>query len=209
MITPNKRVRMAGNVDSSDISEAIKHFQIPSNLTVEGVEVPISLVQLVDGTKRPIPFVSGSAPWGNGIPRMVRDATANNSDKTLTVPAGKIWSVQYVHAEIAATATVGNRQLVGIITDGTNPIYSTPRTGNIAAGQTGVLKLLAGGALFTTSTSLVPLLSGAAPNICSGASLQNPIILLAGYTLRVLDAAAIDPAADDLTMIVQYTEYDA
>ena len=212
MITPNKRVRMAGNVDSSDISEAIKHFQIPSNLTVEGVEVPISLVQLVDGTKRPIPFVSGSAPWGNGLPRMVRDATANDSDKSFTVPAGKIWNLRSVAMTLVCTATVGNRVLEARVTDVAGDIIAIgPRTAAITAGQSSSYLWVSGGLSSTATGDMASLNDGSTVNVIKIASTIpfNGFLLTEGFTVRCLDVGAIDAAADDLTIVLTYEEYDA
>lgn len=208
MITPSKRVKMAGNVDSTDISEAIKHFQIPSNLTVEGVEVPISLVQLVDGTKRPIPFVSGSAPWGNGIPSFVNDIVTNDSDKSYTVPVGKIWSLKFLYGEIVTTATVGNRVLVAQITDGTNPIWTNKATASIVASKRGIVRSSFGGSIALLSTPR-RILSGATDCDVISDTGEPEILLPAGYTIRIWDVAAVDPAADDLTVVLHYVEYDA
>ena len=43
--------------------------------------------------------------------KAIDDEALNDSDKTITVPAGKRWLVLSVNVELTATATVGNRQV--------------------------------------------------------------------------------------------------
>jgi len=198
---------MAGNVDSSDISEAIKEYLLPFTTQKDGVRVPISLVQLVDGTKRPIPFVSGSAPWGNGVNSLYRDATLNDSDKTITVPSGKLWRLRYIHAELTTTATVGNRVLKGFLSDGTNIFYAIPPTSVVAASKDSVLETFMT-ATYTTTVAQVPQLDGSNPDVATRSPMPD-VILSAGSTIRIYDSAAVDPAADDLLVVITYQEYDA
>lgn len=150
-----------------------------------------------------------SKPWGDGTPVWVRDDAANDSDKSFTVPAGKVWSLKSVHAELATTATVGNRNLAVSMTDGTNPINIQARSAAIAASKTGVVNVFMGGGFYSATTQYNPLLTGAVPDIAFGASYQYECILPAGYVIRVYDVAAIDPNADDLTVVLHYVEYDA
>lgn len=199
---------MAGNVDSSDISEAVKHFQIPSNLTVEGVEVPISLVQLVDGTKRPIPFVSNSAPWGNGTINNLVDKTADDSDKSFIVPANKIWVLNSIWAEIATTATVGNRVLIMQISNGTDPLWASRATVSITASKRGIARVSFNSG-FSSLTTPRRILAGTTDCDVAVETGEPEMRLTAGAIIRVWDIAAIDPAADDLTVVIHYVEYDA
>jgi len=191
---------MAGNVDSSDISEAIKEYLIPFTTQKDGVRVPISLVQLVDGTKRPIPFISNSAPWGNGVPTWIRDATLNDSDKSFTVPVGKIWILTHLYMILTATATVGNRNLTVRVNNTSGQevaIYDYATA--IAAGETRVREMAFEG--FTDDWAVGP----------SGLSVggMSKMIIPGGYSVRLYDSAAIDAAADDLTINLNYLEYDA
>lgn len=145
-------------------------------------------------------------PWGKGTPRWVRDAAANDSDKSFTVPDGKIWRVLTVRATFTATATVGNRILTAGITDGTNVLWTGPRTGNIAATNTAVL-LFSENYDYSTTAGIANLDDYTPPSI----SVVGPlpfIYLLPGYVLRVWDKSAIDAAADDLTVVLHYVEYD-
>jgi len=152
--------------------------------------------------------MSKDRPWGKGTPTWTRDATANDSDKTFTVPAGKLRMLLSVHAELTATATVGNRALVVLITDGTDTVFASPKTASITATNTGVLNLYADSGLFTTTAGYVPKLNGDAPAVGTGAGV-NALLLPAGYVIRIYDAAAVDAAADDLTVVLHYVEYDA
>lgn len=147
-------------------------------------------------------------PWGKGTPVWVRDATLNDSDKTFTVPAGKIWRMLSIDAELVATATVGNRVLTAIITDGANTVQNGVRSGNITASQRGRYRVIFGSAIFGTTQDAVPAFSGSQANVVVYGPMPS-MILTAGCVIRVLDLAAIDAAADDLTVVLHYVEYDA
>lgn len=151
-------------------------------------------------------IVSRSVDGGSAV--FLRDATLNDSDKSFTVPSNKIWRLRYVHCDITATATAGSRNLIALVSDGTDVLFTSGRTGNIAAGQTGCLKVCMGGGLLTTSTNFVPMLSGAVPNVSLGIGFQHEFDMLAGYVIRVCDIAAIDAAADDMTVVLHYEELD-
>lgn len=145
-------------------------------------------------------------PWGKGTPKWVRDATANDSDKSFTVPAGKAWALQYVYAEITATATVGNRSLAVHIRD-TNPsVIVVEATANIAAAQKGNIRLINGAPRSTTAQRM---LDGTTATVSQENQLPMLALLPAGYSVRVWDSAAIDAAADDMTVVLHYVEYDA
>ena len=147
-------------------------------------------------------------PWGKGTPKWTRDAAANDSDKSFTVPTGKIWDLKTIVVNITATATVGNRLLVVGVTDGTNVVYVSPKSGNITASQTASALFTIDLAQSGTTANNVPLLSYANPNT----SIYFPLpkmVLPAGYIVRVYDYAAIDAAADDMIVVLHYVEYDA
>jgi len=144
-----------------------------------------------------------------GTPKWTYDATANDSDKSYTVPAGKVWELKHAHFETANTATVGNRLLEIYVTDGTNIVWTSGRPAAIPASNTGVVETFVG-ATFTTTNTQVFKLNGSGP---SGAVLRVPLpptfMLKSGYVLRLWDAAAIDAAADDTIASILYIEYDA
>ena len=137
-------------------------------------------------------------PWGKGTPKWVRDATANDSDKSFTVPAGKIWQPIYCYMLLAASATVGNRVLrYQVNEDGTNMCFAT-QTGNIAASSSNACALMFGASDQESGFSGVTNL------------FNLPLMYLtAGAVIRIYDTAAIDVAADDLTVVLHYVEYDA
>ena len=148
-------------------------------------------------------------PWGKGTPTWVRDATLNDSDKSFTVPAGKVWVLSQVMATLVATATAGNRVLTAMITNGTNAVHTSKPTGNIAASGSGTLCL---STTFSVSTAPHRRISDDAVSASAvglSDSLPYPCVLPAGYVVRVWDVAAIDAAADDLTVVLHYVEYDA
>lgn len=142
-----------------------------------------------------------------GTPKQIYDATANDSDKSFTVPAGKVWDLTEVDAEIVCTATVGNRTLQIIITDGTNNRFLTIPTAAITASQQG-RAVLTNAASSTTAFGMRRLDNSGNDNQISTHPLPKPYYLPAGWVIRVYDSAAIDAAADDLTVQLRYTEYD-
>lgn len=147
--------------------------------------------------------------YPGGRPVWTRDATLNDSDKSFTVPAGKVWAVYYIRGDLTTTATVGNRVLVIRISDGTNYVRGMVRTTSIAASKTGVCVYEEGGIGTTTNTTNYETPeNGASPDVLTvhgGCAMYLP----AGYVIRVYDIAAVDAAADDLTVVLHYLEYDA
>jgi len=134
-----------------------------------------------------------------GTPKWVRDATANDSDKSWTVPAGKVWNLKYVWGNLVTTATVGSRIFgIRIYQSGTDQLWRS-NDATIAASQSGHAILADG--VFSTSYTLG-----------NNGGVINPLpdmMLTEGMIIRVLDSAAIDAAADDLTVVLHYIEYDA
>jgi len=136
-----------------------------------------------------------------GTPKYTTDAATNDSDKTFTVPAGKVWDMRHIYVKLVNTATVGNRNLVMQISDGTTIFVYRYDTAVSTASQTSELEVsFMGGA-------------AAAAVIATGVRHTvlpiSPLILPAAYTIRIWDANAIDAAADDLTVVLHYIEYEA
>lgn len=146
-------------------------------------------------------------PWGKGTPRWVRDATANDSDKSFTVPAGKIWVLALLYAELFATAVVGNRNMIWSLSNGANIIQCGTTGPNCAANQTVNALYMPGIAGYSTTVG-VRLTTLAEPTN-KLTSFAPPLLMREGYILRVYDVNAIDAAADDLTVVLHYVEYDA
>lgn len=149
-------------------------------------------------------IVFPSAPAG--IVQWPIDATLNNSDKSVTLASMRMAKLGYIHGEITATATVGNRLLWIVITNGTSTVWTSPKTTAITAAQVGVIEAYPGAA-YTTTAAQVPTLAGATPNVALRVPLPPDLLLKGGYVIRIYDSAAIDAAADDLTTVLHYVEY--
>lgn len=129
----------------------------------------------------------------------IRDATANDSDKVvLTAAADKIIEIVCVHAVLASTATAGNRQVLLRIQDETDTLVVDMHAGAVQAASLSRHYIFAQGVYRETSfidgSIHVPIPPGLA--------------LLPGFDLRIYDSAAVDAAADDLTVDVIYRELD-
>ena len=129
-----------------------------------------------------------TTPFPNVIQKS--DATLDNSDKTLTVGAAKQWGLRSVYAKLISTATVGNRQLDVLLTDGSNNSIAKFVAGAVQAAS------LTREYLFAPQLPQETAFTGG----LMLRALAGDIVLPAGYKVRVLDSAAIDAAADDLTI---------
>jgi len=145
--------------------------------------------------------------WGKGTPKWTRDAATNDSDKSFTVPAGKIWDLLSVQATMVNTATVGNRKLTMTITDGTDVVLVAP-AGSVPASGAPMFQAT-GGNYSLLQLQRFDSLANATTGGITIAGLPIPCLLPAGYVVRVYDAAAIDAAADDMIVVLHYVEYDA
>lgn len=102
---------------------------------------------------------------------------------------------------------MGNRQIVASIGNGTDIIWNGAATTNIPASQHGQAFYAPG---IPASTTARRRLDSVANNVNVQIDSSMPdLILPAGYTIRVLDTNAIDAAADDLIVVLEYVEYDA
>jgi len=122
----------------------------------------------------------------------------NDSDKSFTVPAGKVWYPICLYVKLVCSATVGNRGLRFIVTDGTNTIFISPNQ-TLAASATGYSTFSFTGITDDVAWSGVSDVNAGVP----------PFVLPAGYVIRVYDENAVDAAADDLTVAFNYVEYEA
>lgn len=129
-----------------------------------------------------------TTPWENLS--LQADAVANDSDKTFIVPTGQQWRLKSLYAQLVSTANAGNRQMDVLVTDGDdNP----------------VAKFVAG-AVQAESLTREYLFAPQQPqetgftNGLMLRALAGDLVLPAGYKIRVYDSAAIDAAADDLTV---------
>lgn len=118
------------------------------------------------------------------------DAALNDSDKTLTVPAAKQWGLRSVYAKLISTATVGNRQMDVLITDASDNIIAKFVAGAVQAAS------LTREYIFAPQHPQETAFTGGVML----RALAGEMVLPAGYKARVYDSAAIDAAADDLTV---------
>lgn len=126
------------------------------------------------------------------------DATVNDSDKTWTVPDDTTWELRWAHAVLVSTATVGSRRLRLVVTDGNDVEQLDIHAGATQAASLTRHYLMGQGVYRETSfvdTEIhVPI--------------AHDLILHPGWKLRFYDDAAIDAAADDLTVSFQVIERD-
>lgn len=126
------------------------------------------------------------------------EETANDSDKTITVTANKIWEILWIWIELTTTATVGNRNLTILVLDDSNDlIYSISLGINHAASLTRnylfAENLPREAAFFAIDRLYHPL---------------PKTILPAGYKIRIYDSSAVDAAADDMIIQMMVNEWD-
>lgn len=125
------------------------------------------------------------------------DAAANDSDKAWVVPDGEMWLLNWAHLISVASATVGNRIFCIDVTDEDgNLLIDIPSSAAQTAGTTehyvfyqGIYRETA----FAANAIQIPI--------------PKDLYLKAGYTLRFYDRAAIDAAADDMTVSFQIKRY--
>jgi hypothetical protein len=130
-------------------------------------------------------------------PGFTYDADLNDSDKTFTVPTGEMWRLLYANATLITTATVGNRQVRMEVSDPSgNPMGYISSGAVQAASLTRHYGFMQG---IYRETSFID------------GMIQIPIpvdlFLPAGATIRFYDSAAVDAAADDLTVAFGYAKY--
>lgn len=125
------------------------------------------------------------------------EATANDSDKSWTVPAGEYWKILSLLAVLVTTAVAGTRQLCIEITDGTNVIFRIIPGGTQAASLTRNYNFAVG---MTHLSAFIDTTHITSP-------LPSELVLLPGYVIRVYDKAAVDAAADDLSLYMMVSKF--
>lgn len=127
----------------------------------------------------------------------VYDAVTNDSDKSWTVPENEMWKLNFLHATLISTATVGNRIVtIEIDDEDSNPLIDLFAGAVQAASLTrhyGFIQGIYRETSFINGEIQVPL-----PKDC---------YLGPGYSLRVYDSAVVDAAADDMTVSFQAMRY--
>ena len=125
------------------------------------------------------------------VPDLQDDEAANDSDKSITVPAGYEWRIKWIWVELASTAVVGNRNMEIQIQDAAADVIARVVAGIVQAAS------------LTRHYLFAPYVTELAAfrdtNYLS--TIMPEWVLPAGYVVRVWDNKAIDAAADD--MVVQ------
>ena len=127
--------------------------------------------------------------------KVIHDNTANDSDKSFVVPAGMRWEIEYVSFTLATTATVGNRSIETWInqTEGGSTLFRG-RSDNTATATTTIRGVISPGVTLVDSTN------------GNNSYAFMPKTILEGQELRIVEAAVVDPAADDLTVSIVLKE---
>lgn len=132
------------------------------------------------------------------LPTYVNDATANDSDKSWVIPTGQCWKILWAHLILATTGTAGARQIRMEVTNGAGTIvYIDAHAGATqTASQTRQYTFVQG--LYRATTFVDNDLEVLLP---------PDLYIPEGNVLRFYDSAAIDAAADDLTVAFAYQAF--
>jgi hypothetical protein len=200
------------NPTTNSLSEAVHGFVLPEAIEKyqDGVQLPIHLFTPVDITTDPMTYQMKVVP--GGTPKWVVDAVVDDSDKIiLTVPAGKLVVPVLVVASFKTTATAGTRKLLCSIGDGTGILMTYVGGNNNENASTENIVVWSFGTTMsgTVGAGYGYLYDGTVTDTASNMTSYPSITLLAGYTIRVWDVGVVDAAADDLTVVLHYIQYDA
>lgn len=131
--------------------------------------------------------------WGTGTTISFNDVTDNSNDKTITVPAGKMWKIAWIYIQLTTTATSGDRRISLAVNNGTYHIWTGIPLNRIGASTN---ELIIHSSVFNEPMEI----HGAYNTLPFPASIMLP----AGYTLRFRDDIQVDGNDDmDLHIIVQ------
>jgi len=146
------QLKLKNNPDSTNLSQAIKEYDIPARHEVDGVKVPLSPVLLIDAagdTARPT-VIWDSLPMKVGL---TADPAAGAQIADIVVPAGKRWRVFEIQATLVASAAVANRYYtLQMYLDGVNASFVGLNGLVITASQTRVQSWMANSGLQTAGT---------------------------------------------------------
>lgn len=125
---------------------------------------------------------------------ILKEEAADDSDKVLDfdtdINEGVAFEVEAVRVEYVATATAGERRLNLQVRDGAADILQVLEFADTAAANA------------TTNYQAAPGLTPASGTDVSYETLPDNFTLRPGQDLRLFDAAAVDAAADDVTLII-------
>jgi hypothetical protein len=127
---------------------------------------------------------------------LVSDTAVDNSDKTITVPTGKLWEIHNIYVNLVTDATVGNRLLMLVGTDGTTNV------GRVVASAVQAASL-------DEAYHFAPQYNTATESPTGYHFCPLPARFLpAGCTLRIYDSAAVAAATDHLLVHIVVSEFD-
>ena len=129
-------------------------------------------------------------------PSLEADETADDSDKSFTVPADTEWTVKWLWVELVTSADVGDRQLEIQILDNAADVIGQVRASVVQAASLTRYYLLAPHVTELAAFRDTDYLSTIMPEW----------ILPAGYQVRVWDNNAVAAAADDMVVQMQVLE---
>jgi len=136
----------------------------------------------------------------NPRPRLIQleDTTANDSNKSFTVPAGKQWKVLWGFVNLVSTATVGNRRIRLLINDPDGDFLYIADADSTQAAS------------LTERYMFMPGISNAVEDVGSIHLIPIPreTILPQNFAFNILDGATVDAAADDMTIRLMVLEED-
>jgi hypothetical protein len=124
-----------------------------------------------------------------------KDQNANDSNKTFTVPDGQEWQILFRRVALTTTATVGNRQLDILFLDS-----DSDTIGEVIPGVTQAASL---GYNYTFGQGM-PDMTAVRDSTYLSTPLPAGLILQAGDKIQVYDNNAVDAAADDMSVYIQY-----
>jgi len=118
------------------------------------------------------------------------DVTANDSNKTFTVPAGYTYEILYGQVDYTSTATVGNRQILLEILDTDSNVIWDVHAGTVQAASLNRHYSILQGVFRETAF------------VDGDIQLTIPRKgkILPGYTIKVYDSAEVDATADDMNV---------
>lgn len=125
------------------------------------------------------------------------DTGLNDSDKTFTVSASRIWEILWIRAELITTATAGGRRMRIEFQDASaNLLFSRVALNTQVASATETYNFLPG-------------INDASETVVTAHLVPMPArsLLPAGYVIRIYDNQAIAAAADDLSIEMMVIEY--
>jgi hypothetical protein len=124
------------------------------------------------------------------------DAAANDSDKTIVVPEGEVWQLDWLHATLVSTATVGNRQVNLVLYDQADVLQADWHAGAVQAAS------------LTRHYMFQPGMYRETAFVDGDIQVAIPqkLVVPSQWYLRVYDSAAVAAAADDLTLAYQFTK---